>query len=211
MQRMLCVFLCLALFGCGKPSQKEEVITADDLIGLEGRLSGRIDEEVEELFRGIGQCQVSLEEKINGVRTEFETHRNEVNAVLKPRGQEPITAELLQRVKRQFREQDEQEIAARNGRGASREVAYTPQGPVPSPPRDDDVPRPREDPGRYVVTPIAQGCVAIQDGQTGWHYQWRQDQSGWRLVLWQQSHCARCGCVHPQWVYTSPPPGFPTP
>lgn len=201
MQRIFCFFLCLALFGCGTNSPKEEVVRFDDLVLLEQRMDGidgRIDAEGKARSNEILECKAGLKGQIDGVRAELATHRTD-------------TAAALRKIEETCREEYKRELASRNGQVGGREVAYARQDSVPPPPRDDDVPQPRQEPGRYVVTSTAQGCVAIHDRQTGYHYQWRQDHAGWKLVLWQQSYCAGHRCVHPQWVYITPPSGFPTP
>ncbi len=204
MQRiMYLLLLCLALCGCGKSSPKAEVITADDLVGLEDRLGSRIDTEAQERRDGMDQCQEFLEQKIGSLRGEFEAHRNETNAVLRPAGKDPITTDLLQEMAESMAERKKAKLAMLTGGSSSQQLAaYSPQPSVPpSPSYSGHVPDPpKEDPvtnGRYEVVPEGPRCVAIRDTQTGWCYQWRQEGAGWRLVLWQKNYCGKCRCVHP--------------
>lgn len=198
MQQILCVFLCLSLCGCGKTESKA-VVTPSLLAKIEKRLDDRINKEALASSEGILECRADLGKRIGFVEADVKSHRGE-------------TASFVTRMEQRFRDQDARELAARNGQGGGNDLAYSPQSVVPNPPREDR-PGPsvdqRSDP-RYVIT-RASSCIAIQDTKTGWHYQWRLEQQEWRLVLWQQSYCAGHKCVHPQWVYTNPPQGFPTP
>lgn len=228
MQRMLCVLMCLALFGCSKsqPSSEENtVVTMDVLLQSERDMKEYVDGHVKE---SIGKCQSSLAGKIAGIRTEFETHRDEVNAVLKPNDQEPITAELLQRVKKQFQEQDAKELANRSEQSSSNLVAYARQDVAPPPPKDDETrmrvqTAPSFDLARFFVKDKTQNCMIIQDRQFGQWYRWNFQQGSAQLVALYQNGC-NCG-IH--WLAvnvefkgdrivfpnrsTVSTPGFPTP
>lgn len=219
MERIWYSLACLLLSGCSWFSSSEETssVTVDDLVGLEERLNGRVTEEVQDLQKGIGNCQAVLEERIAANHREFVAHRDQTNAVLRPVGQEPITAEMIRKMKADLAALNAKQSEERTG-GRPQTVAYNHQS-APSPPGYDRLPQPPSEPtnshvvvnSQYDVTERTPTCVAIYDRQSKWSYQWRLEQGGWKLVIWQKNYCGKCRCVHPMWVYTNPPQGIPTP
>lgn len=194
MPRIFCAFLCLFLSGCGWFSSSEGtvLVTGDDLIGLEERLNGRIDGEVQELSTGIGNCQVALREEIDGVRKEFHAHRDATNAVLRPDGKVPITTDLLQEMAESLKERRKQKEGT-----PPRELAYGGQPPAPPPPKEDDSrvqvqTTPAIDLARFFVKDRTQNCMIIQDRRSGQWYRWNFQPGSGQLVALYQNGC-NCG------------------
>lgn len=221
MSPRIVVVLLFACWGCGEKAP--EYATKGELQALDARVSTG-EENGKKLLGALVNINATQEFQVAALKNIQEglgrdkdgnyivlRDLHDVKVILGVGTEDAVTKDDVEAMKKYLKAQNDRVVWERSGQTVA--LATGPDIPAPgvSPrPEPRMQSQPTFDP-RYEIISRGQDCIAICDRHTGWSYQWVREQSGWRLLLWQQSHCSRCGRVHAMWTYTQPPQGFPTP
>lgn len=227
MKRILAALVALGcIAGCGDGDKKESPYALKTDLAQYAKkadVNARFDgvfSKLKEHRTDINERQKEIKDIQEGLGRDKDGHfivlrdLHDVKVILGVGTKDAVTSEDVRAMKKYLSAQNDRVIRERSGQlSETVALAVGPDIPAPGvPPRPEPTvqQQPVVDP-RYRVTTRTGDCIAICDQNTGRSYQWVREQSGWRLLLWQQNHCARCGRVHNMWAPVQTPPGFPTP